>query len=58
MFGVIPAQVLHGILTDVCTKAERDSKLLVELDRGFDKNISNTYGMLGKAKYFSVQSHA
>lgn len=58
MSGVIPAQVLNGMLTGACTRAGRDPVLLAELDRGFDKNISNIYRMLSKAKYFSIQSHA
>lgn len=53
--GVNPPQVLHGALTVVSTRAGTDHIFLIELDRGFDENISNIYRMLMKTKCLSIQ---
>lgn len=53
--GVTPPQVLHGMLTVVSTRARTDYVFLIEVDRGFDQNISNIYRILTKTKCLSTQ---
>ena len=53
--GVIPPHVLHGILTVLSTMAGTDHIFLIELDKGFDQNVSNIYRKLTKTKCLLIQ---